>query len=397
MEWNEVILADLKFAVDRDKERRDHSARFHSRRYNAWIDSSENKGLSTHEWIAANSDIEVIERNDASILAQIPATSDSRRKLYRLVRTSKDWLIDAVYHPCYCELDNNDATRRACRTCHGKGTCWICLGTGMERSYTNKPSQIVCEECKGDGTCKKCNGLKSCPDCSDSDVPGWWDLAARLPPKNGNQSTSPSSDAPPLDTKTIRLPNSLPAPMSAPDWMEPLIVMDSYGSQYSAPKERAEFHTRRHTDLLNRLSDAFPERGVTLLEQSESRILAEVVDLNKAPPAMQRLSRRYSLVREDGRWLLDWILDTCFCSRCFWLPTAKCGLCEGSGVCTFCKGRGDERYFFGVFKEDCSHCGNTKICNECKGDGKCDYCRASDYPGWRQEPEPAWNLGEPCG
>ena len=176
MEWNEVILADLKFEEDRDKEYSDRCSKYHSRRYRAWSESSSDETETPAEKITANPNFLVIERNDVSILAEAPAKSLSCARLYRLVREKKDWQIDAIYTPCSCELDNDDATRRSCSSCHGKGACPSCKGTGKDL-YSYDSRQTVCKEC---------DGSKFCPNCSDSDIPGWTDASRWLPAKDRN-------------------------------------------------------------------------------------------------------------------------------------------------------------------------------------------------------------------
>ena len=279
MEWNKVILADLKFEEDRDKEYSDRCSKYHSRRYRAWSESSSDETETPAEKITANPNFLVIERNDVSILAEVPAKSLSCARLYRLVREKKDWQIDAIYTPCSCELDNDYATRRSCSSCHGKGACPSCKGTGKDL-YSYDSRQTVCKSCNGTGICKECDGSKFCPNCSDSDIPGWTDASRWLPAKDRNP---PPSDAPPMRTNTRKLPDSLSADASTPDWMEPLIVSKSYSSGYVLPRKRAALHTKRYTALLNRLREAKSDLNVMLVEQTDSRVLAALVDLDEEP------------------------------------------------------------------------------------------------------------------
>lgn len=319
MEWNEVILADLKFEEDRDKEYSDRCSKYHSRRYRAWSESSSDETETPAEKITANPNFLVIERNDVSILAEVPAKSLSCARLYRLVREKKDWQIDAIYTPCSCELDNDDATRRSCSSCHGKGACPSCKGTGKDL-YSYDSRQTVCKRCNGTGICKYCNGAKQCPYCSNSDIPGWKD-PSRCQPENDKAKPS-QSDARPMRTNTRKLPDSLSADASTPDWMEPLIVSKSYSSSYVLPRKRAALHTKRYTALLNRLREAKSDLNVMLVEQTDSRVLAALVDLDEEPGS--RLSRtRYEPVREDGHWLLDSFLFPCSCSLFPTRPSAN--------------------------------------------------------------------------
>ena len=84
MEWEEVILADLKIEIDRSRELEKRSRKFRSCRNQAWSDSSPFNIEREFEKISTGYRFAPIEQRSDTILVDVPDLAGGRNKKQNL-------------------------------------------------------------------------------------------------------------------------------------------------------------------------------------------------------------------------------------------------------------------------------------------------------------------------